>query len=206
MRTSPLRTQASSYYVISHQNITERKLAEEAVLKLSFTDGLTDLANRRRFDDFLRSEWKRCARLHMPLTLVIIDIDNFKRINDTYGHQVGDTCLQVLGAALKERAKRPSDLCARLGGDEFAVVLGNTTLQTARVLAEKLVLSVRKLVIPDNSSRHDFHMTVSIGLSTAYPEKSGTEKELITAADTQLYFAKKKGKDQFAFQDSVRSP
>ena len=93
MRVKPLRGKRSDYFVISHQNITERKLAEDKVLQLSLRDGLTSLANRRHFDAFLSGEWRRCTRLNMPLTLVLMDIDNFKWINDTYGHQVGGQVL-----------------------------------------------------------------------------------------------------------------
>lgn len=204
MRVKPLTAEASSYFVISHQNITERKLAEDKVLKLSLSDGLTGLANRRCFDSFLAAEWKRCTRLNMPLTLVLIDIDNFKWINDTYGHQVGDTCLQMLSDILSRHAKRPGDLCARLGGDEFAIVFGNTPLEKARKLVKKLIASVRTLAVPDNN-KHLFKTTVSIGMATVSPEKGNSEADLIKAADTQLYFAKGNGKNQFAFKSGCLS-
>lgn len=199
MRVNPLRADSSSYWVISHQNITERKLAEEKVLKLSLSDSLTNLANRRCFDGFLSAEWKRCIRLNMPITLVLIDIDNFKWINDTYGHQVGDKCLQMLSETLSRYSRRPGDLSARLGGDEFAVVLSNTPLEKSRKMVEALISSVRDLAVPDKGT-HLFRITVSIGMATEYPEKGDSESDLIKAADTQLYFAKGNGKNRFAFK------
>ena len=203
MRVKPLTGGASSYFVISHQNITERKTAEEKVLKLSLSDGLTGLSNRRCFDTFLSEEWRRCTRLKMPLTLVLMDIDNFKTINDTYGHQVGDECLRMLSGILNDYAKRPGDLSARLGGDEFAIVFGNTPFEKAKKLLEELISSVRTLAVPDNRNNL-FKITVSIGMATVYPEKKISEADLIKAADTQLYFAKGNGKNQVAFTNGIK--
>lgn len=122
MRVTPFQVSAKKYYVISHQNITKRKLAEEDVRNLAKIDGLTDISNRRAFDEFFDEEWNRCSRLKKPISLAIVDIDHFKLLNDDYGHQSGDECLIRVGALLKELAKRPGDMCARYGGEEFVLV------------------------------------------------------------------------------------
>lgn len=126
MRVTALQMSCQDYFVISHQNITERKLAEEEVKNLARLDGLTDIPNRRAFDEFLYNEWRRCLRLKLPISLAIVDLDHFKLLNDIYGHQSGDECLIKIGALLKEFASRPGDICARYGGEEFALVWGGT--------------------------------------------------------------------------------
>ena len=116
MSVSGFEHNQSRYIIISHRNITERKLAEEYALSLSQIDGLTSLFNRRYFDTFFADEWKRCSRLGLPLTLAMLDIDHFKLLNDTYGHQYGDECLIKIGGVIKKYTKRPGDISARYGG------------------------------------------------------------------------------------------
>ncbi|MBC8237749.1 MAG: sensor domain-containing diguanylate cyclase [Helicobacteraceae bacterium] len=187
-------------FVISHQNITERKLAEEKVLNQSRIDGLTDIPNRRYFNEFLDEEWKRCRRLGLPISLVIIDLDHFKLLNDTYGHQAGDECLQSVGKILKEfGGARPGDLCARYGGEEFAIVYGNTTLDEAKILASKLLDEIRSLNIPNEKSLLLPTLTASIGLATMYPNENNSETLLIKKSDELLYSAKENGRNQIAF-------
>ncbi|MGR9043802.1 MAG: diguanylate cyclase [Gammaproteobacteria bacterium] len=189
------------FYVISHQNITQRKLAEEKALNLSRIDGLTGIPNRRYFDEFLEAEWKRCRRLNMPISLAIMDIDRFKLLNDTYGHQKGDECLKQIGGVLKELSKRPDDLCARYGGEEFAMVYGNTTLEQAIVLVEKVLFTIRSLNVPHGKTPTHPIVTVSIGLSCMRPGKEHTESELIAESDKLLYSAKRNGGDQILFSE-----
>ena len=196
MRVTPLQVQGIKRYLISHQNITERKIAEEEVEKLSRIDGLTEIANRRTFDEFLHIEWKRCARLNIPISLVLIDIDHFKLFNDTYGHQAGDECLKKVGGVLKKFASRPSDICARYGGEEFAVVYGNTSLEQSRSLACKLLDAIRELDIANVESPTIPLLTASIGLTTLYPTKDDDESELIREADKLLYIAKESGRNR----------
>ena len=150
MRVTPLQTAKLDYFVISHQNITERKLAEEEVRKLARIDGLTDIPNRRSFDQFLKNEWQRCRRLNKPIALAIIDLDHFKLLNDKYGHQSGDDCLVKIGALLKTFDKRPSDICARYGGEEFAIVWGDTSLENAKKLCQALIKNVAALNIANS--------------------------------------------------------
>lgn len=202
MRVTPFSMQNINCFVISHQNITERKLAEEEVLNLSRIDSLTDISNRRHFDEFLNNEWKLSARLQIPISLALIDIDHFKLINDTYGHLAGDECLKKVGRVLKQAVNRPNDICARYGGEEFAIVYGNTTLEQSRVLIDKLFEAINALNIPNENSPTLPRLTVSIGLETMYPNDKNTENELIKASDTLLYMAKENGRNQVAISTS----
>lgn len=196
MRITSFEQQGTPFYVISHQNITERKLAEEDVRNLARIDGLTLLANRRHFDEFLSNEWHRCARQNLPITLALIDIDHFKLLNDTYGHQYGDDCLRQIAATLKDFGKRPSDLCARYGGEEFAIIYGNTSLDQARSLMNRLLESLRALSIPNKEAPTQPFVTASIGLISMTPRLRNNEKDLIKAADKLLYAAKLNGRNR----------
>jgi diguanylate cyclase (GGDEF)-like protein len=191
--------QGKFYYVISHQNITERKLVEEEVLNLSRIDGLTDLPNRRYFNEFLENEWKRCLRFGLPISLAIIDLDHFKLLNDTYGHQAGDECLKSIGGVLKRFSRRPADICARYGGEEFAIIYGGTSLDHAREIILKLLDEIRLLKIPNENSPILPTLTASIGLATMQPKTKNSETDLIDNADKLLYSAKKNGRDQLCF-------
>lgn len=201
MRVSSFSMGQTRCFVVSHQNITERKLAEEQVISLSRLDGLTGIANRRRFDEFLEAEWKRCSRLNLPISLAIIDIDHFKLLNDTYGHLAGDDCLKAIGNTLQSFANRPGDLCARYGGEEFAIIYGNTTLQQACLLAKQVLTAIRDLGIANENSPTSPTMTASIGVATMYPDQVSTATELIEAADRLLYQAKNQGRDRIVCQD-----
>jgi diguanylate cyclase (GGDEF)-like protein len=205
MRVTPFSVQQTRCFVVSHQNITERKIAEEQVVNLSRLDGLTGIANRRRFDEFLHAEWHRCARLGLPISLAIIDIDHFKLLNDTYGHLAGDECLKILGKTLKTFTNRPGDLCARYGGEEFAIIYGNTSLTQARLLAEQVIEAIRSLGIANEKSPTSPTMTASIGVATMHPAQISDEKKLIEAADRLLYQAKGLGRNRIVFQDDHHS-
>ena len=196
MRVTPFQLEGDAYCAISHENVTERKLAEEQVLNLSRLDGLTNISNRRSFDEFLAAEWKRCQRLKLPLTLAMLDIDHFKLLNDHYGHQAGDECLIKVGEILGQTAKRPGDLFARYGGEEFAFVFGNTTSEQALAPLRKIVDAISALAIPHQKSPTKPFVTVSIGLATAFPALQNNERDLIKAADKMLYEAKHNGRNR----------
>lgn len=196
MRVTSFQISQKDYFVISHQNITERKLAEEEVRNLANTDGLTNIPNRRVFDEFLNEEWKRCLRLKKSISLILIDLDHFKLLNDNYGHQFGDECLVKIGWVLKRFDTRPSEICARYGGEEFALVLGDTTAEKAKLLSEKLLEDICALNIPHSRSPIENYLTVSIGLATMTPKIDSNESELIKKADEMLYKAKGNGKNQ----------
>ncbi|NCD11116.1 MAG: sensor domain-containing diguanylate cyclase [Epsilonproteobacteria bacterium] len=200
MRVTPLRSFEERYVVISHQNITERKLAEEAILNLSKIDGLTKLPNYRAFTHFLSNEWKRAMRTHTPISMAMIDIDYFKYINDTYGHLTGDEYLRKIARMLKRTVHRPSDLCARYGGEEFAIVLGNTPSTHAIAMMENCLEKARALKLPNPQSPIMPITTLSIGLISIYPEPSMSEKAFIQKADELLYLAKKQGRNQLVYE------
>ncbi|MFA3790875.1 diguanylate cyclase [Aliiglaciecola sp. SL4] len=196
MRVSPFGLADANYFVISHQNITERKLAEEKVLNLSRIDELTGVANRRHFNEFIESEWERCHRHNMPISLAMIDLDYFKLLNDSYGHQVGDKCLKSIGEILQNYVHRPSDICARYGGEEFAIVYGDTNLQQAKGLINKLLEHIRTLNILNENSPIGPTLTASIGLYSTHPNGDSNVIELIRRTDDLLYLAKKNGRNQ----------
>lgn len=200
MRVTKFQLEEQTYFVLSHDNITERKLAEEKALDLARFDGLTNIANRRYFDEFFNDEWNRCLRLNMPITLAMIDLDYFKSLNDTYGHQAGDECLKKIATVLKNFAKRPSDICARYGGDEFILVLGNTDLETSEVMINKLRDAICELKIPNINSVIIPTLTLSIGLATMYPNDKTTKEDLIKAADTELYRSKELDRNQVCYK------
>jgi diguanylate cyclase (GGDEF)-like protein len=197
MRVTPLQYDEQDYFVISHQNITERKLAEEKVKNLAKIDGLTQIPNRRHFDEFLKNEWKRCIRLDQPVTLAMVDLDHFKLLNDTYGHQFGDECLIKIGKLLNKFINRPTDICARYGGEEFVVVLGNTSLSTAKDLFTSLLEEIINLDIANINSPTEHYLTASIGLAETTPSFGSNESELISKADALLYKAKNNGRNRF---------
>lgn len=196
MRVTPFQSENNHYFVISHQNITERKLAEEQVRKLARIDGLTDIANRRTFDDFLHQEWKRCSRLNKPICLAIVDLDHFKLLNDTYGHQCGDECLIKIGELLKEFANRPSDICARYGGEEFALVWGDTSIAQAKKISDQLLKKIANLKIMNSESPTERYLTASIGLAEVVPARGSEESCLVSKADSELYKAKECGRNR----------
>ena len=199
MRVTPLELPRESLFVISHQNITERKLAEEEVLNISRIDGLTGVANRRFFDEFLQSEYRRCGRLALPVSLLMLDIDHFKLFNDTYGHLAGDGSLKRIGESLQMFGKRPGDLAARYGGEEFALVLSNTGLTEAVHMAEELLETIRHQNIVFKTAPFAERVTVSIGVACMVPQKDIDGTQLVQSADTMLYKAKENGRNRVAF-------
>jgi len=196
MHVTPFKTHGKNYLVISHQNITERKLAEEAVGNQARIDGLTNVPNRRAFDEFLHDEWRRCIRLNKPICLGIIDLDYFKLLNDRYGHQSGDEALKKVGKLLKEFSNRPGDICARYGGEEFALVFGDTKLEQAERLSNNILGKIVDLKIGNENSPTNKYLTASIGLAEISPIRGQKESELIEKADKLLYRAKNRGRNR----------
>lgn len=187
-----------TYLVIAHRDITQRKLAEERALELARKDGLTGLFNRRTFDEFLLSEWRRCARLHLPITVAMLDIDHFKILNDTYGHQYGDECLARLGAVIGKYARRPGDMCARYGGEEFVMAFGNSTSEQTLPLLHSLMEEIRALELANENAPTDKRVTVSIGVATMGPSADMGPQEVMQRADGMLYTAKSNGRNTIA--------
>jgi diguanylate cyclase (GGDEF)-like protein/PAS domain S-box-containing protein len=184
------------------RDIAERKHSEDLLLRayealeeLAVVDALTGVANRRRFNEYLSSEWNRSARLQKSISLLLIDADCFKQHNDAYGHLSGDRRLKQIAEAAIEAAKRPEDLVARFGGDEFAVILPDTDNQGAVEVGRKIreVLNERNPMCDENAGQF---VTVSIGCATAIPKPGEQAEALIQVADEALYFAKRNGRDQ----------
>lgn len=170
--------------------------ANHKLHELASLDGLTQVANRRRFDEYLTEEWERHARKQEPLSLILCDIDFFKNYNDTYGHQAGDACLQQVAQTLSRVAKRPGDLVARYGGEEFTIVLPNTQSEGAIFLAQEIQRAIKALQIAHINSSVTPVVTLSLGVATILPTPQSNPARLIRAADQALYQAKANGRDQ----------
>lgn len=171
---------------------------QRKLMDLSLLDGLTGIANRRRFEEYLDMEWKRAVRSTKPLSLIMIDIDAFKPYNDNYGHAAGDACLKRVAWTLQNGLKRSVDLAARFGGEEFAVILPETDSKGAYILAEELRSKIEALHIAHSHSPVQKHITVSMGVSTMVPKRDIPEKTILEMADKALYQAKKKGRNRVA--------
>ena len=163
---------------------------------LALTDPLTGLANRRRFDQTLASEWERATRGRHPLAVVMLDIDHFKKFNDSRGHAAGDECLKAVARALRERCARPGDLVCRWGGEEFAVILPGTGLAGAGHVARGLVDTVRSLAIEHGSPGALPHVTISAGAASGSASDDDTADRVVERADAALYAAKRAGRDR----------
>ena len=174
----------------------ELRKANQRLERLSSLDGLTQIANRRRFDEHMEQEWRRAIRTGQPMGLVMADIDHFKAFNDTYGHQAGDDCLIQVAQRLYHLLKRPADLVARYGGEEFAIILPETEIAGAGDLAEQMRRSIKDLKIKHSSSPVARVVTISLGVSCALPTASIEPEELISQADRALYQAKNQGRNQ----------
>ena len=184
-------------------DISERKKTEQKLLEMqkqledfSFRDGLTGVANRRKFDTVLEEEWDAARRHTQPLSLILIDIDFFKQYNDHHGHVQGDACLKRVGAALSEVAHRPRDLLARYGGEEFVLVLPATDDAAARAVGERVRQALFKAQIPHGASPLGQLLTVSQGVGTVIPSASDRLTQFIQEVDRRLYLAKKGGRDR----------
>jgi diguanylate cyclase (GGDEF)-like protein/PAS domain S-box-containing protein len=170
--------------------------ANQKLERLATLDELTQLANRRRFDQYLETEWRRQSREQTPLSLILCDIDSFKSYNDTYGHPGGDECLRRVAGAIGDAVDRPSDLVARYGGEEFAVILPNTEITEAVQVAEHIQVKIAALQLPHAGSLVSNYITVSLGVASMIPASESGAEILIAAADLALYQAKDKGRDR----------
>jgi diguanylate cyclase (GGDEF)-like protein len=164
--------------------------------RLANSDGLTEVANRHRFEECFEREWRRMAREKLPLSFILCDLDCFKSYNDTYGHQAGDQCLRSVASAISRCAKRPADLVARYGGEEFAIILPNTNEFGALHVAEEIRDQVNALKIPHKGSTVREFVTLSLGVASIIPDHNIPTAVLIKAADEALYQAKREGRDR----------
>jgi two-component system, cell cycle response regulator len=193
--------QIIGYYLFVFDITVRRRLeqslqaANAELEQLATLDGLTQVANRRKFDDYLEQEWQRSIRSQQPLSLIMFDIDSFKRYNDYYGHQTGDTCLIEIARSVQATVHRATDLVARYGGEEFAVILPNTSLAGAIAIAQQVRQAIKALAIPHAYSDVSAFISVSLGIASLVPTPKASPKQLIAHADRALYRAKQQGRD-----------
>lgn len=176
--------------------ILQQKNAEELLRRYSNEDGLTTLANRRRFDEAIDLEWRRALRNQYSISVILIDIDHFKAFNDTYGHQSGDACLRTIGKQLKTTIMRAGELVARYGGEEFVIILPNVNADSAMKMAERIREQIRDLEIPHASSETDIFVTISAGVASVIPDRTANQDALMKVADIELYTAKRRGRNR----------
>ncbi len=183
--------------VATHIKIVQQMRAIEQIGKL---DGLTQISNRRGFDEHLLMEWSRAIREQEPLSVLILDVDKFKTYNDTYGHLQGDKMLKSLAKVLKIALKRATDFAARYGGEEFVAVLSNTPLKGALLIAERIRNGMEKMIVPDIDG-NPTSATVSIGVACSIPTKDDDMSAFLERADRALYRAKETGRNKVVFSE-----
>ncbi|MDC8760931.1 diguanylate cyclase [Janthinobacterium fluminis] len=187
------RDQAFRFLRESQKNLADANIELQ---KLAALDGLTGIANRRRFDETMQIEWQRGQRHRQPLSLLMCDVDSFKLYNDTYGHPAGDSCLKKVAAVLTEHLKRPADLAARYGGEEFALILPDTELDGALSIAQACRRQLETLRLDNPQTRPFGVVTMSIGVARAVPSPASSMEKLIERADKALYAAKQGGRNR----------
>lgn len=185
---------SKSAATLGHQPSFQR--ANSALRRLINSDGLTDLPNRRHFDDFMRAEWQLAFEAGSEISMLMIDVDFFKLFNDQYGHLAGDDALKKIAAATRETVADESHLPARYGGEEFAVVLPRMSQSDAEIVGNVLRENVEQMGIPHHASKANGVVTVSIGLATLTPSEAGGGNKLIELADEALYPAKRNGRSR----------
>ncbi len=174
---------------------TTLRTANAQLQQTAMQDALTGIGNRRLFDSVLQREQRRAARTQQPLALLMLDVDHFKSFNDTYGHQAGDACLQSIASTIARLAQRPADLAARLGGEEFAILLPETDMAGAVILAQRVQAAIRHLQV-QHAQGLDGIVTVSIGVAVVWPQPpDGANADLVGLADAALYAAKAQGRN-----------
>lgn len=174
------------------QSVHHRRLLEN----LAMIDSLTEIANRRRYDESLEREWRRCARMNVPLSLAIIDVDHFKAYNDHLGHASGDRVLRAIAQALNSFVRRAGDLAARYGGEEFVLLLPDTNASAASTLADEIRIAIERLALPHPRSQVSPVVTISLGGITAWPEGGQVDPQFFLEADAALYAAKAAGRNR----------
>ncbi len=191
--TKPFHPTVVKARVALHMQVVRQRRMLETLANI---DGLTELPNRRQFDAVFSAEWARASRTGQPLSVAILDVDFFKRYNDSYGHAMGDHALQLVARTLRKRVQRPADLAARYGGEEFVLVMPDTPLEGAMELVEKLRVGVESLGVPHKRSSAAPYLTVSVGVACTTADPVLTAESLLQKADERLYRAKKAGRNR----------
>ncbi|MCP4125598.1 MAG: diguanylate cyclase [Gammaproteobacteria bacterium] len=176
--------------------VTKLQNAYQTISTQASIDALTNIPNRANFTIQIAREFSRNRRINSSISLIMCDIDNFKLLNDTFGHTYGDTCLKAVAQTIKSSLKRPADFCARYGGEEFIIILSDTNHIGATQIAEKIRLSVEQLRVKNESQINDLYVTISLGVSTSNGETPDSYEKLIHQADKAMYMAKELGRNQ----------
>lgn len=199
---SRLYAEAAQYAQTLEQKVIERtaalEQANQKLHRLATLDSLTHLANRRSFDEYLEEQWQQQGQATQPLTVILCDVDYFKRYNDHYGHQAGDHCLQEIARAMERVVKRPNDLVARYGGEEFVIVLPNTPQDVAIAIAKALGQELKRLALPHEKSEVATHVSLSQGICSLIPSDGVPPETIVAQADEALYSAKAAGRNRHA--------
>ncbi len=198
LRTHALRRRSAEMERLVAQQTEELRQANEHLSRLSFADALTGLANRRRLDEVLATEWRRALRMQTPLAVVIADIDAFKAYNDTLGHPAGDACLVAVAEVIRQAAHRASDFAARYGGEEFILLLPGADVEAAGAFAEVLRQACEARALPHPASGVGPVVTLSLGVAACVPTAGTSAAALVAAADAALYRAKEEGRNRVA--------
>lgn len=194
----PFHTSIVKLRVENHLKfVRQRKLLENLVGR----DGLTEINNRRRFDEIFLKEWGRAVRTNKPLSVIMVDVDYFKKYNDHYGHASGDNVLKAVAATICDNLKRPGDSVSRYGGEEFAIILPETNIAGGKIIAEKIRKAIENLAIVHEKSDIAPHISISLGGATAW-EKDANESDLLKSADDMLYQAKGLGRNQVYWRNN----
>lgn len=197
---------AAANYI--HELLFELQKTQAELLRQANTDQLTRIPNRRHYDQTFKTEWRRCSREDLPVSMLLIDVDYFKKYNDNFGHSEGDQCLVKVASQLGNISRRPGDIAARYGGEEFAVLLPNTSIENAMMLAERFRVSIERLDIKHPDSEFGV-VTVSIGVSSCDPMQRDPNNPntdviypamLMNSADNAMYLAKRQGRNRIAKQ------
>ena len=202
--TAAISLLAAANYI--YELLAELQKTQSKLLEQANTDQLTKIPNRRQYDQNFKIEWRRCTRDNLPISMLLIDVDYFKKYNDRFGHSQGDECLVNVASRLGAISRRPGDIAARYGGEEFAVLLPNTTLEDAMMLAERFRIGVERQAIKHPDSTYKV-LTVSVGVSTCHPMQcndSNTDTVypamLMNSSDNAMYLAKRQGRNRIATQ------
>lgn len=193
-QSSELRTVLSGLEALVKERTQDLEESNQQLITLSTTDSLTGLSNRRAFDEVFKIEWERSHQTQEPISILILDIDKFKSLNDNYGHPFGDLCIKGVADLVREKTRRNSDSVARYGGEEFAIVMPNTDSAGAHKVAETIRQAVAERVF--YTKEMPVTLTVSIGVASTIPQTINEFDNLITLADNQLYLAKNSGRNQ----------
>ncbi len=202
--TAAISLLAATNYI--YELLAELQQTQSELLEQANTDQLTKIPNRRQYDQSFKTEWRRCTRDNLPISMLLIDVDYFKKYNDRFGHSQGDECLVNVASRLGAISRRPGDIAARYGGEEFAVLLPNTSLENAMMLAERFRTGVERQAIKHPDSKYNV-LTVSIGVSTCHPMQCNDANTdtvypamLMNSADNAMYLAKRQGRNRIATQ------